>query len=151
MRRIHEHDAAKIARGEGAVDVAGVALPDQVRQVARVINVRVAQHHGVHLLGVEWKTTIALDGFLAAALEQTAFEQQPLAVDLEKIHRTGRGAGCAEAVDLHGAIVLRVACYVKKMPAALAAISRILPLKPKAKVRNPRSERRPMAEIRKAN
>jgi hypothetical protein len=54
-------------------------------------------------------------------------------------------------VDLHGAIVLRVACYVKKMAAALADISRNLPLKPKAKVRNPRSERSPMAEIRKAN
>jgi hypothetical protein len=64
-------------------------------------------------------------------------------------------------VDLHGAIVLRVAGCVKKMAAALADISRNLPLKPKAKVRNPGSDplrrrdraarRSPMAEIRNAN
>ena len=78
LRGIHEHDAGQVARGERAVNVAGVTLLAQVRQIAGMVNVRVAQHHGVHLLRVEGKTAIALDGFLAPALEQAAFEQQLL-------------------------------------------------------------------------
>ncbi len=103
VRGVHEHDAAQVARGEGAMDVAGVALLDQVRQVARVIHVRVAQDDGVNLPRVEGKAAVALDGFLAMALEEAAFEQQPPAVDFEQIHRAGGGARCAEEVDLHAA------------------------------------------------
>ena len=124
VRRIHEHDAAKVARGERAMDVAGIALFDEVRQVARVIHVRVAQDNGINLLRVERKAAVALDGFLTVALEEAAFEQQPLAVDFEQIHRAGGGARRAEEVDLHQAIVLGVGCCVKKM----AAVSGIMPL-----------------------
>jgi hypothetical protein len=59
-------------------------------------------------------------------------------------------------VDLHGAIVLRGARCVKKMASVVADVSRNLPFKPNAKVRNPRSDplrrrdsaarRSPMAE-----
>jgi hypothetical protein len=84
------------------MDVAGVALLDEVRQVARMIHVRVAQDDGINLLRVERKTTVALDGFLAVALKEAAFEQQPPAVDLDQVHRTGGGARRAEEVDLHG-------------------------------------------------
>ena len=66
---IHEHDGAEVARGEGAMDVAGVALLDEVRQIARVIHVRVAQDDGVNLLRVERETAVAVDGFFAVALE----------------------------------------------------------------------------------
>ena len=103
MRGIHEHDAAKVARGEGAMDVAGVALLDEVRQVARMVHVRVAQDDGVNLLRVERKAAVALDGFLAMALKEAAFEQQAFAVDLEQIHRAGGGARRAEEMDFHAA------------------------------------------------
>jgi hypothetical protein len=89
------------------MDVAGVALLDEVRQVARMIHVRVTQDDGVNLLRVERKAAIALDGFLAVALKEAAFEQQPLAVDLEQIHRAGGGARRAEEVDLHGEKMLK--------------------------------------------
>jgi hypothetical protein len=89
------------------MDVAGVTLLDEVRQVARVIHVRVAQDDGVNQLRVEWKAAVALDGFLAVALEEAAFEQQPLAIDLDEIHRTSGGARRAEEVDLHGEKMLK--------------------------------------------
>ena len=89
------------------MDVAGVTLLDEVRQVARMIHVRVAQDDGVNLPRVERKAAVALDGFLAMALEEAAFEQQPFAVDLEQIHRAGGGARRAEEVDLHGEKMLK--------------------------------------------
>jgi len=56
---------------------------------------------------VERKAAVALDGFFAVALEEAAFEQQPFAVDLDEIHRTGGGARRAEEVDLHGEKMLK--------------------------------------------
>src|SRR5581483_12478326 len=89
-------------RGEGAMDVAGVTLPAEVGQVARVVHVRVAEDDGIDLFRIERKTTIAPGRFFPMALEKAAFEQQFFPVDLEEIHRAGRRAGGAEKVDFHG-------------------------------------------------
>jgi hypothetical protein len=67
-----------------------------------MINMRVAQHHRVQFLRGEREIAIALDGFVALALEQSTFEQQPLAVDFEKIHRTRGRARGAKEMNLHG-------------------------------------------------
>ena len=101
-RRIFEHDAGQVARGERAVDVSLEAVAAKVWQIATVINVRVAQHRRVHLLRIKREIAIALEGFLAPALEQTAFEQQPTPVDFQQIHRTRRRARCAKEVNQHG-------------------------------------------------
>ena len=106
VRGVNEHDAAQVARGVGAMDRAVVALLGEVRQVAGMINVRVAQDDGVHLLRVEGKTAVAVGGFLAVALEEAAFEQQPFAVDLDEIHRAGGGARRAEEMDFHGEFMI---------------------------------------------
>src|SRR5690606_1193425 len=45
---------------------------------------------------------IAINGFIAFALEQSAFEQQPFAIDLEQIHGTRGGPRGSEEVDAHG-------------------------------------------------
>ena len=66
-----------------------------------MVNVGVAQHDRVEGLRVEWKVAIALDGFVAFALEQAAFEEEPLPVDFEQEHRAGRRAGRAEKTDFH--------------------------------------------------
>jgi hypothetical protein len=79
-----------------------------------VIHVRVAQDDGVNGLWIERKAAVAVDGFLAVALEQTAFEQKFFAVDLEEIHRAGGGAGGAEVVDFHGARKTRRAQKVEQ-------------------------------------
>src|SRR5882724_731703 len=62
---------------------------------------RMAQDDGVHLPRVERQNFIELFRFLAMALEQPAFEQQFFAVDLDEIHRAGRGARRAEEMDFH--------------------------------------------------
>src|SRR2546429_6386660 len=99
---IFEHDRGQVARGERAVDVPGVTLAAEVRQIAAVVDVRVAEDDGIQRLGVEGKVAVPLDGFVAFALEQSALEQEPLPVYFEKEHRAGRGAGGAEEVDFHG-------------------------------------------------
>ena len=101
LGRILEHDAGEVARGKGAVDVSLEALAAEVRQVAAVIDVRVAQDHRVDLLRVEGEVAVALDGFAAPALEQAALQQQPLAVEFQEIHRPGRRAGGAEEMNSH--------------------------------------------------
>ena len=100
---INEHDAAQVAGGVGAMDRPGVALFDEIRQVAGVVNVRVAQDDGINRSWIERKIRVALGGFLAMPLEKATFEQQPFAIDLEQIHRAGGGARRAEEMDLHGA------------------------------------------------
>jgi hypothetical protein len=60
-----------------------------------------AQDDGVHLPRIERHDFIELLRFLAVALEQTAFEQKFLAVDLDEIHGAGGGARRAEEMDFH--------------------------------------------------
>jgi hypothetical protein len=73
----------------------------------------VAQNRNVNLFWIKWEATIAGGFLLAMALEETAFEQQFLAVDLEEIHGAGRGASSAEKVDLHGPTLLAAGDDVK--------------------------------------
>jgi hypothetical protein len=61
----------------------------------------VAQDDGVNLPRVEGKAAVAVRGLLAVALVEAAFEQQALAVDLDKIHGAGGGAGRAKEMDSH--------------------------------------------------
>jgi hypothetical protein len=64
---------------------------------------RVAENDGVERLRVERKIAVAFDGFVTPALKQAAFEQQPPLIQFQKKHRSGRRAGGAEEVELHGA------------------------------------------------
>ena len=102
VRRIQKHDAAKVARGGRAMDRAIVSFA-QRRQLARVVQMRMAQDHGVNLPWVEWKCFVEPFGFFAMALKQTAFEQQLFPVYLDEIHGAGRGSRRAEEVDFHWA------------------------------------------------
>ena len=82
VRGVQQHDAAQIARGGRAMDRAVVGFA-QARQFARVIQMRMAQDDGVHLLRVERQNSIERFRFLAMALKQSTFEQQFFAVDLD--------------------------------------------------------------------
>jgi len=103
LRRIFEHDRGEIPCRERAVNVAVVTLAAEVRQVAAMIDVRVAQDDRVNLFGIERELAIALDRFLAFALEEPAFEEKAVAVDLEEVHRARGRASRAEETDLHAA------------------------------------------------
>ena len=78
-----------------------VVIFAQARQLARMIQVRVAQDNGVNRFWVEREIFIELLRFLAVALEQSAFEQKFFAVDLDQIHRAGGGARRAEEMEFH--------------------------------------------------
>ena len=90
----------KVAGGGRAMDRT-VIIFAEARQLAGVIQMRMAQDHCVHRRVSNGKNFIELFRFLAMALEQTAFEQQVFAVDLNEIHGAGRGARGAEEVDFH--------------------------------------------------
>jgi hypothetical protein len=60
-----------------------------------------AQDNGIHLFRIERQNFIERLRFLAMTLEQTTFEQQFFAVDLNEIHRAGGRARRAEKVDFH--------------------------------------------------
>src|ERR1051326_6036190 len=100
--RILQHDRGKVPRGEGAVDVARVALAAEVGEIAAVVNMRVTQNDAVKGLGVEGKIPVPLDRLVAFALEQAALEEEPSSVDFEQKHRASGRAGGAKEVDLHG-------------------------------------------------
>src|SRR6185436_18127139 len=84
FRRVLEHDAGEIARREGTVDVAAETLAAKIGQVAAVIDVRMAQQDCVNLLRVEGKPAVTFHGLGALSLEQTALQQEALAVELEQ-------------------------------------------------------------------
>jgi hypothetical protein len=76
-------------------------LLDEIWQIARVINVRVAQNHGMNLLRVERKIAVAVGHFFAMALKKSAFEEKVFAVDFEKVHGAGGSSCGSEEVDSH--------------------------------------------------
>jgi hypothetical protein len=80
-----------------------ITLFHEIGQVARVVNVRVAQYHRINLPRVKWKRTIPLRSLFAMTLKQAAFQQQPPAIDFQQIHRARGGARRAEEVDFHRA------------------------------------------------
>ena len=100
-RGVLQHDAREISGGVRGVDVAAESLLHQVWKIAAVIDVGVAQHHGVQRVGIEGEVPVAFDRVRAAALVQTAFEKEFPAVDLQKVHRSRGGSGGPEKVDVH--------------------------------------------------
>jgi hypothetical protein len=107
VRRVHKHDAAKVVRGGSAINRAGVTLLDEIGQVACVINVRVAQDHGVNLLRIEREIAVAAGHLFAMALKESAFEEKAFAVDFKKVHGAGRSSGGSKEVNAHRESVMR--------------------------------------------
>ena len=68
-----------------------------------MVNVGVTEHDSIDLLRIKGKITVAFDGFIALALIEAAFQQEPSSINLEKVHRAGGGPSGAEKMDLHGA------------------------------------------------
>ena len=72
MTGVHQHDVCQVSGGVRAVNRALVAVPDQVGQVAAVIDVGVREDQGIDLSRVERELAVALVGVVPAALEQAA-------------------------------------------------------------------------------
>ena len=74
LGRILQHDAGQVASRESAVDVPLETLTAKIRQVATMIDMRMAENDRIDLPRVEWKVAVALDGFAAPALKQATFQ-----------------------------------------------------------------------------
>ena len=73
-----------------------------------MVNVRVTQDHGLQRANFEWERAVALDGFTALTLEQSALQQDSGSIDLEQIHRACRRAGRPKKMDPHDASTVAV-------------------------------------------
>ncbi len=95
VRRVRQHDRREVAGGGGGVDRAVEAVADEQREPARVVDVRVAQHHAVEAPRVERELGVELVRLRPAALEQAGVEQEARACRLEQVHRAGHLSGGA--------------------------------------------------------
>jgi hypothetical protein len=102
LGRILQHDAGQVARREGAENAFPKPLLTQVRQVSTMIDMGVAQHHGINLFRVEGEMAVPFDGLAPFPLKEAAFQQQTPAVNLQQVHRTCRGPRRAQETKLHG-------------------------------------------------
>jgi hypothetical protein len=98
---ICEHDAGKIARGGGAVDVPAKTLPVKIWKITAMIDVRVAQDGAIDLRGIKLKAAVPARHLLAMSLKETALHKDSLAIHLQKILGTRGGTGRPEELDLH--------------------------------------------------
>ena len=88
--RVAQHHVAQVGRGLPCEHASAKALPDELRQVAAVVDVRVGEDHVVDLRGIDWEVPVLFERLLAVALVQPAVEQYPLAVRFYKMHGASR-------------------------------------------------------------
>ena len=99
--RVAQHDGQEIGGGGGGVDGVAVALLGQRGDVAAVVDVGVGEHHGIHRGGIEAEGLVDGFGFLAAALEQAAIEEDARGAEFQEVFGAGDGVGAAEKMPLH--------------------------------------------------
>jgi hypothetical protein len=85
VRRVGQHQPAEIERAAGAVHGALEALRHEARQPAAVIDMRVREDDGVDRLGGDRQRRPVAQAKLLQSLEQSAVEQDPLAVYFEEV------------------------------------------------------------------
>jgi hypothetical protein len=91
---VAQQQAAQVVGGVRGVDAPPEALFPQLRQQPGVVDVGVREQDGVDGGGVEAEVAVAFARLGAAALKQTAIEQQPRAVrEVEQVFGPGDGAG----------------------------------------------------------
>ena len=112
-RRVLPEHVAQVAGGVLGVNGAAEALLDQERQAARVVQVRVAQDHGVDPRGIEWEWLAVALLLLAATLDQAAVEQDPMGPDLQHVAGTGDATRGAVEFDLHLLPCTRPGCLTR--------------------------------------
>jgi hypothetical protein len=99
-RVAQHHGAERTRRGRG-VDGAGVALLEEQRKRARVVDVRVGEHDRLDLGNRQVQVLIALDRLSPRPLEEPAVEQDAASLRAHEVHRTGDRLGCAYELELH--------------------------------------------------
>ena len=99
---IWQHDATQVARGRGGVDIAIKAALAEMRQIARVVDMRVGKHHAVDLRRIKREVTVALQSLRTSSLIQSAIQQDASVVDLNEVFRSRRCSCRSAKGDFHG-------------------------------------------------
>ena len=73
LRRVLQHDRRQVTGGEGAIDVALEALTAEVGQVPAMIDMRVAENHGIQVGRFEGEIPVPLDGLVAMPLVESNY------------------------------------------------------------------------------
>ena len=96
VRRVGQHQPAQIERAASAMHRPLKPCDDQARQPAAVIDVRVREDDGVDGLGRDRQRRPVAKAKFLQPLEQSAVEQDPLAVNFEEVLGAGHGARGSE-------------------------------------------------------
>jgi hypothetical protein len=99
---VGEHHGAEVPGGRGGVDRAVEAVAHQQGQAAGVVDVGVAQDHGVEPPRVERQGAVELARLLARALEQAGVQGDAGPGRLEEMERTRDPARRAVEGELEG-------------------------------------------------
>ena len=89
VRGIGEHRGAQIARRRGREDRLVVLIGGEERQATGMIDVRVAQDHGIKLARIERELGVECGRFVALALEHAAIEEDAMAIPFEQVAGAG--------------------------------------------------------------
>lgn len=106
LGRVPQHDRREGAGGRRAIDRAGESAADEVREVAAMIDVRVAEDHRIDVLGPEGKFPVAVEALRPPALEQPAVEQDRFPAGRQLVHRPRDRAHRAPERDRRGVVSL---------------------------------------------
>lgn len=104
VRGVQEHVVTEVGGGFGAMDFAVETVATKDRDDATVVNVGVAEDHGVDGGGIEGEFGAVFDGFVAMALIKAALDQEALAIDFEEVFGAGGAFGGAEEGQFHRSI-----------------------------------------------
>jgi hypothetical protein len=99
---VEQHEGRQLDRPGRGVDRAGIALLDEERQQAAVVEMRVGHQHRVQLARFEGERDPVADGLVRAALEHAAVDEDARSRGLDEVLRAGDGGRATEEVDLHG-------------------------------------------------
>lgn len=84
--RIRQHNLAQIARRMRRIDIAVKTVLHQIRQIARMVDMRMGQHHAIDRFRIEiGKIPVDPQRFLAPALIHAAIQQNAPSVHLKQM------------------------------------------------------------------
>ncbi len=127
-RGVGEHDAEQIRGAGGAIDRPVKALACEQRQVPGVIDVGVAQHHGVHVPRVRESLVPVAQPQRFQSLEQPAVEQHTALAGGDQVHGTRHRPRSAEKLEgRHGGR----SCNRRRYTASTFDSSRKQPFRPR--------------------
>ena len=95
VARVRQHDGAEVRRGGGAMDAVLVAVLDELRQHARMIDVGMGEKHRGDGARIEGEGPVVQLALGLRTLEHAAIDEHFRAVGFDQVAGAGDGARCA--------------------------------------------------------